>query len=169
MKQKEASRSGRAMVVIAAPGSPGASPPPLFGALFNLERKIATLRVEKYAWWSLGATCVHEVVDGSHQHLVGKWFATMSSAAQQVHEAIIGDQTDYLLAVRLYLTPKDKLDVFKLADTHSKTSRHDPRAIAHIDTHVQSHPGDVGGGVWLELGPSFHPMGYAARGCTAIT
>ena len=153
------------MVVIAAPGPPGASPPPLFGVLFNLGRKIATLRVERYEWWTLGATCVHEVVDDSHRHLVGKWYMTLSSAAQNVHQTVCGSQTDCMVAVHLYLTPKDKLHVFKLADANSKTLRHDPRAIAHIDTHVHSHPGDVGGGDWLELGKArpFIPWGMPRK------
>ena len=79
--------------------------PPLFGILHDNDgAPIATLRIEDYHLWSLGATCVHAVTSLAHKHLEGKWFSSLAAASQLVYGKVCGQsRTVYMQTVRLYL------------------------------------------------------------------
>jgi hypothetical protein len=123
--------------------------PPLFGVLHHDNVAVATLRVEEYSWWTLGATCVHSVVSIFHKHLEGRWFPSLAAAAQLVHQEIFdGMRTEYMQTVWLWV--RGSLADIILGDAHD-ISR-DSLALAHINSRVVSLPSKVGDGHWLPVG-----------------
>ena len=79
------------VVLLPVEGFSSSVRPPLFGILHHDGAPIATLRIEDYHWWSLGATCVHAVPSLVHKHLEGKWFSSLAAASQHVYGEICSE------------------------------------------------------------------------------
>ncbi len=125
--------------------------PPLFGILHHDGVPIATIRVDEYNWWTIGASVIYSVVSLVHKHLEGKWFANLRAAAQFVNAQICNVRTDCLRSVHLYLRG-DLPDMIVDAPEGIKILAHQALAHAHVSARVQSYPSEVGDGRWLPIG-----------------
>ena len=144
-------------MVVVVPVHGERAAPPLYGVLHGDDGvPIATLCITKYDLWSLRATHVESVASTQHERLVGASFTSLAAAAQRVHEVIRRKQTDYLRSVKLYLRPASHggilPSIIAAAPISCRILAHEPLAHAHIAARMQSHPVDVGGGSWLEVG-----------------
>ena len=146
-------------MVVVEPHVASSSPPPLFGILHNAGDPIATLRVEEYSWWTLGATCVDSVVSLLHKHLEGRWFSSLSAAAQHVHQTVCeGKRTVPMRAVQLYVrgerarSGSDLAQAILDAAEDARALAHESLAHAHADCRVQSFATKVPGAWNLPIG-----------------